>query len=91
MRIIGFNQFLQSYKSIKISTMADEFGISIEFIDRELSRFISSGRIHCKIDKVGGIITTERQDMKNSHYQTLIKNGDSLLDRIHKLSRVIDL
>jgi hypothetical protein len=32
--------------------MAGAFGISAEFLDRELSRFIASGRLHCKIDKV---------------------------------------
>jgi 26S proteasome regulatory subunit N7 len=91
MRLIAYTQFLESYKSIKMSTMAEDFGISINFLDKELSKFISNGRLHCKIDKVGGILTTTRQDKINSQYQNLIKCGDSLLDRIHKLSRVIDL
>ena len=38
-------------------------------IFRELSRFIAAGRLHCKIDKVGGIVETNRPDSKNWQYQ----------------------
>ena len=30
------------------------------FISRELSRFIAAGRLNCKIDKVGGVVETNR-------------------------------
>ena len=36
---------------------------------RELSQFIASGRLHCKIDKVGGVVITNRPDSKNFQYQ----------------------
>ena len=36
---------------------------------RELSRFIASGRLHCRIDKVGGVVETNRPDSKNFLYQ----------------------
>ena len=42
-------------------------------------RFITSGRLHAKIDKVGGIVVTNRPDSKNG--QTCIKQGDILLNR----------
>lgn len=32
--------------------MADSFGVSTSFINNELSRFISEGQIHAKIDRV---------------------------------------
>lgn len=60
-------------------------------IYRELSRFIAAGKLHCKIDKVAGVLETNRPDAKNSLYQATIKQGDFLLNRIQKLSRVIDL
>jgi 26S proteasome regulatory subunit N7 len=41
------------------------------------------------IDKVGGIIETNRPDGKNAQYQQVIKQGDLLLTRIQKLGRVI--
>lgn len=36
---------------------------------RELARFIAAGRLHCKIDKVKGIVETNRPDNKNWQYQ----------------------
>ncbi|RWW72034.1 hypothetical protein BHE74_00020215 [Ensete ventricosum] len=60
-------------------------------IFRELSRFIATGKLHCKIDKVAGILETNRPGAKNALYQATIKQGDFLLNRIQKLSRVIDL
>ena len=35
--------------------MASAFGVSVDFIDRELARFVAANRIHCKIDKVNDI------------------------------------
>jgi len=40
---------------------------------------------------VGGILETMRPDSKNAQYQALIKQGDLLLNRVQKLSRVIDV
>lgn len=91
MRIKAYTQVLESYKSLKMETMAQEFGVSVEFLDNELSRFISVGRIFCKIDKVSGIVETNRPDSKNAQYASAIKKGDILLNRIQKLSRVINL
>jgi len=65
--------------------------VSEDFIDRELSHFIVNGRLNCKIDKVDGVLQTNRPDLKNSLYQSLIKDGDALLNNVSKLSRVIDL
>lgn len=91
MRIMAYNQLLQSYSSITLSGMAQTFGCSESFLDKELSRFIASGRLNCKIDKVRGIIETTRPDSKNFLYQEVIKKGDLLLNRVQKLSRVINI
>jgi len=65
--------------------------LTLHDLFRELSRFIAAGRLNCKIDKVGGVIETNRPDTKNAQYQSVIKQGDNLLNRIQKLSRVINL
>jgi len=91
MRILAYTQLLESYRSLTLQYMAQAFGVSQEFIDRELSRYIAAGRLHCKIDKVGGIVETNRPDSKNWQYQAVIKQGDILLNRIQKLSRVINI
>lgn len=53
--------------------MARSFGVSVAFIDRDLSQFVAAKRINCKIDKVGGIVETVRPDQKNAQYQKVIK------------------
>jgi 26S proteasome regulatory subunit N7 len=53
--------------------------------------FVAAGRLNCKIDKVGGIIETTRPDSKNGQYQSAIKEGDVLLNRIQKLSQVTNI
>ncbi|KAB2089636.1 hypothetical protein ERO13_A03G062400v2 [Gossypium hirsutum] len=90
-RTVVYSQFLESYKSVTTEAMAKAFGVTVEFIDMELSRFIAAGKLHCKIDKVAGVLETNRPDAKNALYQATIKQGDFLLNRIQKLSRVIDL
>ena len=49
---VAFMQFLESYKSVTLSSMATAFGVSVDFIDQELVDFIVAGRLPAKIDKV---------------------------------------
>lgn len=89
MRLLAYNQFLESYKSVTLQNMSDSFGISLELLDFELYRFITSGKIKAVIDKIAGVVITNRPDTKNSNYQQLIHSGDILLNRIQNLSKVI--
>ncbi|KAL6077645.1 26S proteasome non-ATPase regulatory subunit 6 [Balamuthia mandrillaris] len=91
MRIVAYAQMLDSYRSVRLESMANDFGVSAEFLDKEISRFVAAGRLHCKIDKVAGIIETTRPDARNAHYHDAIKQGDLLLNRVSKLSRIINL
>ncbi|CAG8557855.1 10456_t:CDS:2 [Scutellospora calospora] len=91
MRIIAYAQLLESYRSLTMESMANAFGVSEEFIDNDVSKFIAAGRLNCVIDKVNGIVETNRPDAKNAQYQQTIKQGDILLNRIQKLSRVINV
>lgn len=91
MRILAYTQLLESYRSVTLESMAKSFGVSVNFMDLELSRFVAAGRLNCKINKVGGVVETNRPDKKNSQYQTTIKKGDLLLNRIQKLSQVINI
>uniref|UniRef100_A0A7S1KLS4 PCI domain-containing protein n=1 Tax=Percolomonas cosmopolitus TaxID=63605 RepID=A0A7S1KLS4_9EUKA len=91
MRILAYKQFLQAYKSVTMQSMSQAFGLSMEFLDRELARFIAIHRLPCKIDKVRQVIETQRDDERSQKYAKTIKQGDHLLNRIQKLSRVMDL
>ena len=55
----------------------------------ELSRFIASGRLHCTIDKVNGVVETNRPSLKNAQYETVIRQGDILLSAVQRLSKVL--
>lgn len=89
LRIIAYKQLLQSYQSVRLDSMAQTFGVSVDFLDRELSRFIGVKRLAAKIDKVAGVIETNRPDAKNAQYNDIIKHGDALLNQIHRLTRAI--
>ncbi|KAF4661934.1 26S proteasome non-ATPase regulatory subunit 6 [Perkinsus olseni] len=91
MRLNAYRQFLASYKTVTLRMMADAFGVTPQFIDEELSSFISSGKLSCKIDKVNGVVESNVQDERNEKYQKIIKQGDLLLNRIQKLSKIIDM
>lgn len=90
MRTIAYKQLLSSYRSLTLKYMADAFNVTVEFIDKELHQLIATGALHCKIDSVRGVVETSQLDGKNNQYQAVIKHGDILLNRIQKLSRVIN-
>jgi 26S proteasome regulatory subunit N7 len=91
LHVLGYKQFLESYKSVTLDSMAASFGVGTEFLDLQLSRFIAAGRLTAKIDKFGGVVETNRPDLKNAQYRDTIQKGDLLLNRIQKLARVVDL
>jgi len=91
MRLNAYRQFLASYRTVKLDAMANEFGVSAAFIDAELASFISSGKLHCKIDKVDGVVQSNTSDDRSSVYKDIIKQGDLLLNRMQKLSGAIDM
>ena len=91
MRIKVHSQFLQSYKTVTIDNMANVFGVSTNFIDSELSNFISQGRINAKIDKVSGIIECSHNEQNIDLYQTTIRESDILISKIHKLSKLLEI
>ena len=91
LRVLVYSQFLGAYKSVTVEKMASNFGVSPAFLDGELSRFIAAARLDAKVDKVAGLVETNRPNTKSSQYQTVIKQGDLLLTRIQKLARVIDV
>ncbi|CCL98764.1 uncharacterized protein FIBRA_00769 [Fibroporia radiculosa] len=89
MRILAYNQLLESYRSLTLDSLARSFGVSVDFVDNELSRFIASGRLHCTIDKVNGVVETTRPPLKNQQYETVIRQGDALLNSVQRLSKVL--
>ncbi|KAJ2921972.1 hypothetical protein H1R20_g15122, partial [Candolleomyces eurysporus] len=89
MRILAYTQLLESYRSLTLDSLARAFGVSVEFIDSELSRFISTSRLHARIDRVNGIVETTRPSLKTMQYEVVVKQGDVLLNEVQRLSKVL--
>lgn len=70
--------------------MADAFGVSVPFLDKELARFIASNRIIAKIDMVDGVVKSCRPNTKNSKYINLLTQSDAILARIQGFTRIFN-
>ncbi|KAI1472640.1 PCI-domain-containing protein [Daldinia caldariorum] len=93
MRLRAYQQLLQSYRVVGLESMANDFGITVDFLDRDLAKFIAAGRIPCTIDRVTGkgIIETNRPDDKNKQYQDVVKQGDQLITKLQKYGQAVRL
>lgn len=92
LRLVAYKQFLLSYKSVTIVMMAGAFGVTPSFIEEEISGFIAAGKLNCKIDKIHQFVESNRlDDPRNQVFAETLRQGDLLLNRIQKLSRVIDV
>ena len=58
---------------------------------RDLAKFIASDRISCTIDRVNGIIETNRPDDKNKQYADVVKHGDALITKLQKYGQTVRL
>ncbi|GMM34143.1 proteasome regulatory particle lid subunit [Saccharomycopsis crataegensis] len=87
----AYAQLLDSYKALSLKSMAEQFGVSVEFLDNDLCKFIPNKKLNCVIDRVNGIVETNRPDNKNAQYQLLIKQGDSLLTKLQKYGAAVKL
>ncbi|TFY58539.1 hypothetical protein EVG20_g8111 [Dentipellis fragilis] len=89
MRILAYTQLLESYRSLTLESLSGAFGVTVDFVDNELSRFIASGRLHATIDKVNGVVETNRPSLKNAQCDTVVRKGDILLNNVQRLSKVL--
>ena len=84
MRLKAYAQLLQSYQSLSLKSMADSFGVSPEFLDDDLGKFIPTKQLNCAIDKGNGIVLTNKPENKDSDFNNLIKQSDTLLSKLQK-------
>ena len=64
---------------------------SKEHIDSTLSRFISANRLDVKIDKVNGVVERTERGTRGKGYEGIVKEGDKVLNKMARLSRVVDV
>lgn len=98
MRLRAYAQLLQAYRSLSLDVMALEFGVSVDFIEKEVARFAAAGRLAVKIDRVAMRVICDAHAegcpaaaQHRAHlYQTIVRRGDVLLNQLKKIARVID-
>lgn len=90
-KLVIYRQYLESYKTVKISKMARDFGVTELFIDEELSELISGKKLICQIDRVNGIVESSKGDNRMEIYKEIVKKGDQLIERMHKLVRIANV
>ncbi len=93
MRLRAYQQLLKSYRVVGLESMADDFGVSVDFLDGDLAKFIAADRIPCTIDRVTGkgVIETNRPDDKNKQYNDVVKTGDQLITKLQKYGQAVRL
>ena len=91
MRLRSYSQLLQSYKIVGLESMANSFGVSVDWLDRDLAPFIASQRLPCTIDRVRAVIETQQSDDKNRQYNDVVKQGDQLITKLQKYGQVVRL
>ncbi|KAF2744771.1 PCI-domain-containing protein [Sporormia fimetaria CBS 119925] len=91
MRLRAYQQLLQSYRVVGLESMASDFGVTVDFLDKDLAKFIAADRIPCTIDRVKGIIETNRPDDKNKQYADVVKQGDQLITKLQKYGQAVRL
>lgn len=89
LRVKAYQQLLMAYRSVKLSLMAEAFGVSEAFLEDELVRFIAAGRLSCSIDKVAGVVNTVPVNRKQIQYDLLMREGEELFDRVQRLTRMV--
>ncbi|CAG9767493.1 unnamed protein product [Ceutorhynchus assimilis] len=91
MKIKSYDQLLSTYISLNISYMAQQFGVTDEYIEKDVSEYIAARRLNYKIDKVSGKIHNISRERKAVMFEKIIRHGDLLLNRIQKFSKVINI
>ena len=91
MRLRAYQQLLQSYRIVGLDAMARSFGVTTDFLDRDLAKFIAGERIPCTIDRVKGVIETTRPDDKNKQYADVVRQGDTLITKLQKYGQAVRL
>ncbi|BFZ57575.1 proteasome regulatory particle subunit [Savitreella phatthalungensis] len=89
LRVKAYNQLLQSYSSLALDSMARSFGVTVDWLDGDLAKFIRQARIHAVIDRVDNVVQTRRGTGRDTRYRQVIAEGDKLLNKLQKYQNAL--
>eukprot|EP00866_Antonospora_locustae_P002293 jgi/Antlo1/2293/1178 len=84
-KLRAYQQLLKSYESLALESMSNIFGVSVEFVERDLARYIAAERLPCKIDRISMTVFVS-EDVPNRVNELLV-TGDELLQMVKKRLR----
>jgi 26S proteasome regulatory subunit N7 len=89
LRVKVYAQFLEPYEAVDIGKMANSFGVTPQFIEAEMKRFISNRKLNAKIDRVTMTIHTNPPDSRAAKMREALRSGELLVTRLQKLGRIL--
>ncbi|CAM9604341.1 unnamed protein product [Chrysoparadoxa australica] len=69
-------QYFRPYSSIRLSTMAESFGLSFEEMEHHMAALIGEGVILARIDKAGGTLHTAAKNSRLDSYRKVVSTGE---------------
>ncbi|KAL0265557.1 UNVERIFIED_CONTAM: hypothetical protein PYX00_011269 [Menopon gallinae] len=84
-KLRAYKQLLKSYESLSLESMACIFGVSVEYVERDLARYIAADRLPCKIDRVS--MTVFVSESAPNRFNELLEAGDELQRMVKKRLR----
>lgn len=82
-RLVIYSQYMSAFSSIKVSQMAESFGISEELLREDIYAFAAHSNLDVRIE--GEYIYTTEIDVNEKVYNDITEMGDSLVLRIRRL------
>lgn len=81
----AYRQLLQSYQSLSLESLAGIFGVSSEYVEKDLVNYIVADGLMCKIDKVDMTVFVVKKE--SDRVGELLVSGDELMKMIKKRLR----
>eukprot|EP00461_Guttulinopsis_vulgaris_P001191 UN01191 len=86
-RCVAYKQFLYSFQYVKIEAFAQKFGVSVEFIEDDVSYLIANGKLNCKINAIDNIIEVVQINDKMKQFNALVDTADKIVSRVNRLTQ----
>ncbi|TBU06461.1 subunit Rpn7 of 26S proteasome, partial [Hamiltosporidium magnivora] len=78
-----YQQLLLSYKSLHIETMASIFGVSVEYLEKDLIKYIVDKKVSCRIDRITMSVSACKSEIDYNSY--VVESSDEMLRMMRKI------
>ncbi|KAL0227034.1 hypothetical protein P9112_014358 [Eukaryota sp. TZLM1-RC] len=86
-RLIAYKQHLSAFISVRLDSMAEQFGVDADVFARDLCKFITAGRLSCSIDGEKRVVVSGSQSVTKEG--SVVRNIDGLLSKVQVVSRMM--